>query len=167
MHVGRKYSYKNFRTVLEGYLQIADKTDRHLLVVGGEDALSDDLAHAVYRARAEKKVHVLPFVSDVDLRLAYAASDGFLSASLGEGFGIPILEALASGAKPILSDIPVYREVAGDMAEYLPASDPEAWADTMLRDHPWKPEYRDAVLARYSWKKCAEAHLRLYRKILA
>ena len=166
VHVGRKNGYKNFRVVLDGYLRIADRTDRHLLAVGGEDTLPDDLAYSVFRAHAEKKVHILPHAPDGTLRLAYAASDGFLSASLGEGFGLPILEALASGAKPILSDIPVYREVAGDMAEYLPPSDPDAWADAMLRDHLWNPEWRERVLGMYSWKKTAEAHLRLYRKLL-
>lgn len=166
LHVGRRNYYKNFRTILEGYLAIAGKTDRHLLVVGGENGFPDDLAHMVFRAGAEKKVNILPYVSDADLRIAYAASDGFLSASLGEGFGIPLLEALASGAKPVVSDIPVYHEVAGDMADYLPPSDPEAWADAMLRDHPWKSEFRDAVLEKYTWEKTAEAHLRLYRKLL-
>ena len=166
LHVGRRDYYKNFRTILEAYLTIADKTDRHLLIVGGEASLPDDLAYKVYCAHAENKVTLLPYVSDFDLRTAYAASDGFLSASLGEGFGIPIIEALASGAKPILSDIPIYREVAGDMADYLPPSDPGAWAEAMLNDHPWKPEYRDAVLEKYTWRKTAEAHARLYRKLL-
>lgn len=166
LHVGRKKSYKNFRTILEGYLSIAHKTDCHLLVVGGEDALTDDLAYEIYRAHAENKVNILPHVSDDELRVAYAASEAFLSASLEEGFGLPLLEALVSGARPILSDIPVYHEVAGDMAEYLPPSDPEAWADAMLREHTWIPEYRSRVLEKYSWEKTAEAHRRLYRKLL-
>ena len=65
---------------------------------------------------------------------AYRAADLFLGpARPEEGFGLPVLEALASGLPCLLSDTPGHREIAGDAAEYFPDGDPEALAGALSR----------------------------------
>jgi glycosyltransferase involved in cell wall biosynthesis len=53
--------------------------------------------------------------------------------SRGEGFGLPLIEAMASATPMILSDIPVLREVAGDAALYVNPNDPRAWGEAITR----------------------------------
>jgi len=77
---------------------------------------------------AGKRVHWLESASDHMLRDLYAASDGLLMTSEGEGFGLPLIEAACYG-KPILArNIPVFREVAGDHARYFSGNTPEGLA---------------------------------------
>jgi glycosyltransferase involved in cell wall biosynthesis len=93
-----------------------------------------------------------------------------LQPSSAEGFGLPIVEALACGAVVVASDIPVLREVGGDAAIYAPVGDVNAWAATvrdLLRD-PARSPTRSARLAwsgRFSWsaqaRTIADAYLRL------
>ncbi len=65
---------------------------------------------------------------------AYRAADLFLGpARPEEGFGLPVLEALASGLPCLLSDTPGHREIAGEAAEYFPDGDPEGLADALSR----------------------------------
>ena len=114
-------------------------------------------------ARLLNRIHFLPIVNDDVLRLAYAGADAMVHASLMEGFGIPVVEALASGTGLILSDIPVYREIAGSMAAFVDPVDPDAWGEAILRPVTVQSGWRDAVLSRFSWAAAAAAHLDAYR----
>jgi len=72
---------------------------------------------------AGHRLHWLRHPSDGDLAALYQASTGLLAASLGEGFGLPLVEALCIG-KPILArDIPVFREVTGERASWFTGED--------------------------------------------
>ena len=79
------------------------------------------------------RVMQLPTVSEADLAALYLQSRGFLYPSLVEGFGLPLLEAMAAGAPVVASDIPVFREVAGSAAVLVPADDTGGWVRA-LRD---------------------------------
>jgi len=87
-----------------------------------------------------------------------------------EGFGLPILEALAAGATVIASDIPPFREVAADVATYCTVGDVEQWAETVtsLLEHPdFRPStlLGRALAKRYTWTahaaKVADAYATL------
>lgn len=71
--------------------------------------------------------------SDADLEAAYKSAHAVIAASEAEGFGLPVVEALARGTPVIASDIPVFREVAGPFAEYFPMGDVPALADVVRR----------------------------------
>lgn len=163
LHVGERKNYKNFRTILKAFCRVADKTDRHLIVLGGSSPPEGDEIDWMVSARLLNRIHFLPIVNDDVLRLAYAGADAMVHASLMEGFGIPVVEALASGTGLILSDIPVYREIAGSMAAFVDPVDPDAWGEAILRPVTVQSGWRDAVLSRFSWAAAAAAHLDAYR----
>jgi glycosyltransferase involved in cell wall biosynthesis len=100
----------------------------------------------------------------------YRRATVVLLPSEAEGFGLPIIEALACGAIVVASDIPVLREVGGDAVLYCPVGDVAAWvgalsrvlSDMTLAPHP---EVRLSRAARFSWtahaRTIADAYLRL------
>jgi alpha-1,2-rhamnosyltransferase len=71
--------------------------------------------------------------TDDDLEFAYAHSHAFVLPSLGEGFGLPLVEALSHGLPALASDIPVFREVAGDHAEYFDLGSPSSLVESLAR----------------------------------
>jgi glycosyltransferase involved in cell wall biosynthesis len=167
LHVGTRNHYKNFTSVLHGFLAASRRTDRHLVVVGGEKALTDDEAFRIASAGCLERVHFLRRIADAELRVAYAAADAYVSASYMEGFGIPAVEALACGTLPLLSDTPVNREVAGSFAKFVPAADVDAWSELLSGELRPVAGSRQYALEKYSWEKSAQALLALYRGILA
>jgi glycosyltransferase involved in cell wall biosynthesis len=162
IHVGHRKNYKNFRTILKAFCRMAPKTDRHLLIIGGKDRLDEDEIHWIIASRLMDRVHFKRHVDDATLRLAYAGADAMVHASLMEGFGIPVLEALACGTGLILSDIPVYREIAEGMATFVEAGDADAWAQAFLSAVEVQPAWREEVLKRYTWDAAAQVHLKAY-----
>lgn len=166
LHVGGCENYKNFRTILKAFCRIATKTDRHLVVVGRGQLLAADEIDWIVASRAMERIHFKLHVDDATLRLAYAGADAMVHASLMEGFGIPVIEALACGTGLILSDIPVYREIAGGMATFVDAVDVEAWAQALQAPVDVQSTWRDEVLKRYTWDAAALAHLKAYEHAL-
>ena len=70
--------------------------------------------------------------SDSELQYIYQKMDALIFASRAEGFGLPIVEALSQNRKVIASDIPVHREVAGDLVSYFDANDPVHLRDAIV-----------------------------------
>ena len=84
-------------------------------------------------AAGRKGVYFPGFVPEQDLCLWYNAAAGFVYPSLFEGFGLPVVEAMASGAPVICSDAPSLQEVAGDAALIVPAQDQPALQNAFER----------------------------------
>jgi glycosyltransferase involved in cell wall biosynthesis len=166
LHVGKCRTYKNFMTILGGFNLAAKKTDRHLLVLGGPRSWTTEEMKRISASQASGRVHFYPQASDEMLRLAYAGADALVHASLMEGFGIPVIEALACGTGLILSDIPVYREIAEGMATFVEAGNVEAWAEAIKGSVAIQPSWRDEVLRRYTWEATAQMHVRAYESVL-
>ncbi|MGN6503537.1 MAG: glycosyltransferase family 4 protein [Pseudolysinimonas sp.] len=102
------------------------------------------------------------------LRSAFA----LVHASLDEGFGIPVLEAMALGTPVVLSDIPIFREVGADAAAYFPATDPDAAAAAIrsLEDPAvWRARSARGreVAARYDWDASAAVLMEVLERVAA
>ncbi|MEI6563415.1 MAG: glycosyltransferase family 1 protein [bacterium] len=166
VHVGSRKNYKNFWTLLRAFGLAAQNTDRHLLILGGGHSLTTEELDFIISARLLDRVHFYPAVDDATLRQAYAGADAIIHASLMEGFGIPVIEALACGTGLILSDIPVYREIAGGRASFVEATDIEAWGHAMKSEVFVHPSWREEVLRQYTWEAAAQVHLSAYKSIL-
>lgn len=100
-------------------------------------------------------------LSRLDLAALYRGASCVLVPSQAEGFGLPVLEALACGAPVVASDLPVLHEVGGAAAEYRPVGAVDAWVEAVLSElsHPPDPDARArraAHACHFSW----EAHAR-------
>lgn len=101
----------------------------------------------------------LGYVDDGELKALMSYCKAFLFPSLYEGFGMPPLEALACGARIVVSDIPVFREVYEGAAIYVNPHDPDIELDHLLNDA--SEGKAEDVLGRFSWKRSAKQVLEL------
>lgn len=108
------------------------------------------------------------YLSEVDLRRVMAGAFALVLPSRDEGFGLPVLEALACGIPVVTTDAPALVEVAGGYADHVPVGDVEALAcalsavDEVPRD-PVTAAARRAHASEYTWRSCAEATVEAYR----
>ena len=126
----------------------------------------------VIKNRLENRLVLLHDMDDRELALAYSGALGFIFPSLAEGFGIPLLEAMACGVPVIASDIPVFHEVASDAAQFFDPHDEEELASVMCRllsDESLCERLRAAGRTRsshFSWGKSARDLARIYRSLV-
>ncbi|MBC7375641.1 MAG: glycosyltransferase, partial [Frankiales bacterium] len=109
------------------------------------------------------------FLDDEDLRPVVAGASALVLPSRDEGFGLPVLEALAAGTPVVCSDLPVLREVGGVHAAYAPVGDAEAFAAALagvLADPP-DPAPGRAYATGFTWARCAERHRDAYTLALS
>lgn len=117
-------------------------------------------------------VRRLGFVEDSWLPPLYAGAEAVVAASLGEGFDLPVLEALACGAVVVASDIPVHQEIFTGAVRFFPAGDPEGLASVLeevLEALPLRASLRQAgiVLARaFTWERAAQEHWELWQELV-
>ena len=122
-------------------------------------------------------VCVLPFLSPAELAAVYRRAALVLVPSDAEGFGLPVIEALAAGTPVLASDLPVLREVGGAAASYAPVADVDAWAERvreLLTERRAAPAHRDARRQRcrqqgtqFSWDETARQTVAIYHRVLA
>jgi len=115
----------------------------------------------------EGGVRLTGFLTDDRLRALVAGAAAVALPSRYEGFGLPVLEALAGGTPVLASDLPVLREVGGSHVRYLPHDDVDAWAEALTcavtqRD-AHDPAPGVAWARRWTWGQCAEATASAYR----
>ena len=140
LYAGGISPHKRLDTLLDAYASIVAGavTSPKLVVVGSlEEETYLSAAHAVRSQIAElglgEHVVLSGYVPDEELACLYAGALAFVSASAGEGFGLPAVEAAASGTAVVLSDIAAHRESMGDAALYFPVGDSDALAGQLLR----------------------------------
>ena len=162
--VGTVEPRKGYAQTLSAFEKLwQDGKDVNLVIVGRAGWKVDGLTTNI-RNHAEngKRLLWLEDATDEILSALYEAVDGLLIASQGEGFGLPIIEAAQYG-KPILArDIPVFREIAGEHAQYFSsttptalASDIAAWLDLIKE----KRAVSSAGIGRLTWKESANQML--------
>jgi len=149
LYVGDEVGRKNLARVFEAWRQCHAK-DRYQFVVAGP--VSEETVASVPGARR------LGYVSDEDLEWLYATCDAFLYPTLYEGFGLPIIEAMASGAGVLTSNTGASPEVAGGHAVTVDALQVDAIRDGIDRVLALSSEQLVAArehAARFTWARCA------------
>lgn len=149
---------------------LARVSDAPPLVIAGPDGWRADDVRAEVSSALGDRATFLGWVEDAALASLYASATVFAFPSVAEGFGIPVLEALALGAPVVASDIAPVREVAGDAAVLVPPDNEEALAHSLreiLQDDDRRRAMKAdglAAAARYSWAGTADAVLSAYRR---
>ncbi|MBF4605195.1 glycosyltransferase family 4 protein [Curtobacterium sp. VKM Ac-2884] len=145
--VGRLNVRKNVGTVIDAVVRSGRvSSDFPLVVVGSPDGRTETLSAAARTAVTDGSVRFTGAVDDARLAWLYRQCRMMLFMSLDEGYGLPPIEALASGAPVIASDRPVLHEVLGDAVTYADPRDTVAIADAVAAefDHPWRRESSQA-----------------------
>ncbi|MDP6527227.1 MAG: glycosyltransferase family 1 protein, partial [Kiritimatiellia bacterium] len=161
LFVGLLSTRKNVVALIEAFEMLAPtRPELHLVLAGarshGVEAVDDRLARSPVRERI-----VTPgFVPSEDLPALYSGAAAFVFPTRDEGFGLPVLEALACGTAVVASDLPVLREVGGPHPRWCEPGSPEALARA-LRDclaaepDPVEVERRRDWAARFRWNETA------------
>jgi len=143
-----------------------------LVIVGGKGWLYEGFFAHLERIPWRDKVILPGFVADEDLPAVYSGALVTVQPSLWEGFGLPVLEAMACGSPVCTSNTSSLPEVGGGAARYFDPTDTEAMRSVLtevLRDPELRQEMRRRGLARaaaFSWRNTAERTLALYEQVL-
>lgn len=173
LSVGSVEKRKNLSNSIRAFEMAREQgADVHLVIAGcgghGVERIDEAIASSPHRTA----IHKLGFVPDQDLPDLYRGAEMFLYPSLYEGFGIPIIEGMASGTPVITSDRGAMAEVAGDAAMLVDPTSPESIADGMMRllhDSAVRGKLRRAALGRaagFTWSRCAAGTLDVYREVI-
>ena len=141
-----------------------------LLVLVQRQGASPRLARLAHNLGVADRVLWLPRVRRSNIVTLMQAAGALIQPSLYEGFGLPIIEAMACGCPVVATDIPVFREIAGDAAAFVPPQDIPQLGATLRHvvDSPSRrQEMAAAGLARaqqFSWARCAAETLEIYRR---
>jgi glycosyltransferase involved in cell wall biosynthesis len=172
--VGTIEPRKNYRRLITAFAEATRRPDGPPLLVfaGRLGWLYDDVLEAAARADVADRVRFLGYVPDHHLPALYHAATALAMPSLYEGFGIPIIEAMATGTPVICSTAGALPEVAGDAAILVDPLDVEALADALLLVFT-EAARRQELIERgtlrsriFSWKTAAEAHWQVYRQTI-
>ena len=171
LHVGSAAPRKRLDLLLDAFARVRREVPDLLLVQVGA-VLGPALRAQLHALDLSGALVQPPPLSRPELAALYRGAALVLLPSDAEGFGLPVLEALACGAPVLASDLPVLREVAGDAARYAPPGAAGAWADLTLaildgRSPPGPPRTeRLRQVAKFTWEAHARAILRAYHRIL-
>lgn len=140
---------KNLPVLLEAYAALRDDERLPLVIAGGKGWQTDDIYATMDRHHLHEQVTFAGFVDAADIALWYNAAEVFLYPSVYEGFGLPVLEAMACGTPVITTDRSSLPEVAQDAGLTLPPHNVGAWTDALRmaeRDSEWRQRAAEAGL---------------------
>ena len=174
LFVGTLEPRKNLTTLLHAYAILrAERWDEELklVVVGRKGWLYEEIFETVRRLALQQDVIFTDFVADDDLPDLYRGARLMVFPSLYEGFGLPILEAMASGIPVVASNTSSMPEVAGEAALLIDPRNPQTMAEAMARvlaDRQFRTTLTRRGIARvqnFTWGSVAEKTLALYASL--
>jgi len=162
---------KNLNNVLVAYETIADKVPHNLVLAGGLGWDNHHLLEKVSQSKFSDRIHRPGFVSDDQLRMLYRSATAFVYVSLMEGFGLPILEAMACNCPVITSNLSSMPEVAGEAGLQVDPASVDEIADAMSQlanSEKLCQKLSELGFARakgFTWSKCAHSIIQEYKSI--
>jgi len=169
LYVGGRAKYKGFSDLITAYSEWPLRRDIKLVVVGNEWTKQE--AELLSKMGIENQVLPLGQIDDQKLCDLYNQARAFVYPSHHEGFGLPLLEAMACACPLIASSIPSTHEVAGNVPFYFEAGNPESLLEAL--DVCIEKNRRDADqikmgllwVKQYSWQKTAQAMIDVYHSV--
>jgi glycosyltransferase involved in cell wall biosynthesis len=170
--VGTVQPRKNYQMLIRAFRPLAMRLPHNLAFAGGKGWLDEGMKSEVERQGLKERVRFTGFVADEDLPALYCGASLLAFPSLYEGFGLPILEAMACGLPCIISDASSLPEVGGDAAIQLPPTNEIMWTEAMLElltDEEKQAQMIETgfIQARsFSWNKAAKELVQVYNSLL-
>jgi glycosyltransferase involved in cell wall biosynthesis len=171
LSVGAIQRRKNIVRLIEAFEQTAPEW--RLVLAGSFGFDSEEALQRIERSSRKRDIQVLGYVSDSELEDLYQRASLLAFPSLDEGFGMPILDAMARGVPVLTSNISAMPEVSGDAALLVDPTDVNAIADG-LRRLSTDSELRDTLIVRglarakeFTWGKSVESTWRVYQELMA
>lgn len=162
LYVGRIDAKKNLATLIRAWQSLGG--DTKLVLAGSRGFGADELPR--------DRVHMLGYVPEEDLPSLYCGAQVFVFPSQNEGFGLPVLAALACGVPTVIADTPALREVAGDAALVVQEDSKEMWSNALRRvltDQSLRDTLRKRGLERaqqFSWERTARETWRVIENLV-
>lgn len=173
LFVGTIEPRKNLPILLQAYASVADQMQHHhLVVVGPKGWMVEAISRQTGQLSISDKVNFTGYVEQDDLPLIYNLADVFIYPSAYEGFGLPVLEAMACGTPVITSNVSSMPEIVGEAGVLIAPNNTHALAQAMVEliNDPIarqrlsiKGQERAAA---FSWKRTAEKTIAVYRHVL-
>lgn len=176
LNVGSIMPRKRLDVLLQVFAAIRRKLPeaRLVRVGGGFDPVQLELARSL---NIDDGLVILPFLEREVLAAVYRRAAVLLHTADAEGFGLPLIEAMACGCPVIASDLPVLREVGGPAMEYCPVGAIDRWRETAVRileerdqqNAMWECRRRNGLTrsSMFSWTENAQRTAEIYRAVLA
>ena len=174
LYVGSMNKRKNFIGVIKAF-ELLNRKDYELLIVGNFSAnfsIDDNDKIILEKIKENSNIYFTSNINNTELIKIYNDSKLFLFPSFYEGFGLPVLEAMACGTPVICSDCSSIPEVGGDAVVYCNAYDINDIKDKIelvLKDSSLQQEMIKKGLERaqlFSWDKSADEHLKVFKSLL-
>ncbi len=173
LFVGTIEPRKNLSRLLDAFAAAhANGLTDGLVVVGRKGWLTEGFFARLESFALRERVLLPGYVPDSDLPAVYSAAQALVMPSLDEGFGLPILEAMACGTPVVASNAACLPEIGGAAARYFDPTDTEAMAEAIravLRDPALQAHMRQeglAQAARFSWQRAAQETAQIYQRFL-
>jgi glycosyltransferase involved in cell wall biosynthesis len=174
LFVGTLEPRKNLRAILDAFALLdTEREDVDLVVVGNIGWKTKDVMSLLKEHRYRSRIYFTGYVDASRLSFIYRNALCLLYPSLYEGFGFPILEAMAHGVPVITSNVSSMPEVAGDAALLVDPNDIKSLADSMNKILV-NGDMRNIMVSKgyervreFSWKRCAEETLGIFEKVLS
>jgi glycosyltransferase involved in cell wall biosynthesis len=174
LFVGTLEPRKNLPLLLRAYagLPARDRAAVHLVLGGGKGWKSDEIFRLIETHELGDVVHLTGYLPAEELPLWYNAAETFVYPSVFEGFGLPVVEALACGTPVLVSDVSSLPQAAGNSGCRLPPDDVPAWTEALARaihDPAWREEAGQQGrihAAQFTWPNTAAQTISSYRRAL-
>jgi glycosyltransferase involved in cell wall biosynthesis len=173
LYVGLIEPRKNLPLLISAYRRLLDSGENYKLVlVGRYGWMYDELLKQMNNLDLEGMIHFTGYVSQEDLPLVYNLSSLFAYPTSYEGFGLPVLEAMACGVPVITTDVSSLPEIVGEAGILVPVNDVEALYGAMievLRDEDLRQEMTNKGIlraAKFSWEQTAKLTFQVYQQVM-
>jgi glycosyltransferase involved in cell wall biosynthesis len=172
LYAGNVKPHKNLERLIEAFHLVRKRGLDHLklVLIGDEISRYAALRRAVHQHQLHKYVRFLGYMPEATLAVMYRLAGVFVFPSLYEGFGLPPLEAMASGTPVVTSNLSSLPEVTGDAAVLIDPYDPAAIAggiERVLTDETLRRDLRRKGLARaqqFSWEQSVRRVREIYKE---
>lgn len=170
LYVGRLEKKKNISALVEAFAifkELNPQSPMKLVLIGNAGFGYDEIKYIIEEYNLQRSVLMPGWIDELDLPLIFRASLAFVFPTLHEGFGLPVLQAMACGTPALVSNLPVLKEVSGEAALYFDPADKLKMAVLLEKIIEDKKLRQDLIAKgleqakKFSWEKSARETLKV------